>query len=423
MRNDFDLVIVGAGIGGAALATRLSRAGVSVLMLERTLEHTDRIRGELLVLWGQQHVAEIGILPELLKAGGHYVPRFVDYCETTSIEDARKAPFDVSNVIPGIPGIMSVGHPAACNALDQAAEASGTRFLRGVEDVLVQPGDPPTVSFSVAGEKHMLRPRLVVGADGRSSTVARQIGARRHTEPVHHLVGGLLMDEIPDWPDDELATGVHGDNYLLVFPQAHERLRLYLCCSTADADNYRGPNAAKNFLKTFDVPTLPHGKAIVAGRIAGPCLGYPNANVIVDPIVADGVVLIGDAAGHTDPTIGQGLSVAFADVSMLCDVMLSTPDWGDLEPYVGERNQRMQRLRIVANIHAKLKCEWGESARAFRAKVEERVAKDPQAGNIRDVPVFGPYWFEHDTYGEAGVQRLFGDGWTITETGALRLAS
>lgn len=52
VREDFDVAIVGAGIAGGALATRLARDGKSVLLLERTLVHIDRIRGEFLAPLG-----------------------------------------------------------------------------------------------------------------------------------------------------------------------------------------------------------------------------------------------------------------------------------------------------------------------------------------------------------------------------------
>jgi NADPH-dependent 2,4-dienoyl-CoA reductase/sulfur reductase-like enzyme len=48
----FDVVIVGAGIAGGALATALARSGVSVLLLEKTRLHHDRVRGESMVPWG-----------------------------------------------------------------------------------------------------------------------------------------------------------------------------------------------------------------------------------------------------------------------------------------------------------------------------------------------------------------------------------
>ena len=48
VRHDYDVVIVGAGVAGGALAARLARDGLTVLVLERTRVHVDRIRGEWL---------------------------------------------------------------------------------------------------------------------------------------------------------------------------------------------------------------------------------------------------------------------------------------------------------------------------------------------------------------------------------------
>ena len=64
--NDFDVVIV---VAGGALATRMARDGFSVLMLERTLVHVDRIRGEFIAPWGVQEATQLGILDDLLAAG------------------------------------------------------------------------------------------------------------------------------------------------------------------------------------------------------------------------------------------------------------------------------------------------------------------------------------------------------------------
>ncbi len=46
-----------------------------------------------------------------------------------------------------------------------------------------------------------------------------------------------------------------------------------------------------------------------------------------DDVAVDGVVLIGDAAGWSDPIIGQGMSVSFRDVHMITDVMTIGSDW------------------------------------------------------------------------------------------------
>ncbi len=56
-----DVVIVGGGIGGGALAKCLSDAGVSVVVLERTLEYADVVRGEWIAPWGVAETRAVGV--------------------------------------------------------------------------------------------------------------------------------------------------------------------------------------------------------------------------------------------------------------------------------------------------------------------------------------------------------------------------
>ena len=50
--TSYDVVVVGAGIGGSAMALALARGGKQVLLLEKTTEHRDVVRGEWLAPWG-----------------------------------------------------------------------------------------------------------------------------------------------------------------------------------------------------------------------------------------------------------------------------------------------------------------------------------------------------------------------------------
>ena len=419
IREDFDVVIVGAGIAGGALATRLARDGMSVLILERTLVHIDRIRGEFLAPWGVQEAKQLGLLDEFLAAGGHYITKSMRYGDGVSIEAGRAKPIDLAALVPAVQGVMTLGHPRLCDTLDQAANDAGATLLRGVSALSVASGHPPSIAFEHEGERHTLRPRLVVGADGRGSTVGRQIGAKVETDPVHHLIAGLLIDDVPAWPEDEQSVSVHNGVYLLVFPQGSGRVRLYACYAHEQRGRFSGPRAAEHFLEAFKVPTLPHAGDLANGRIAGPCQGYPNNDTWVDDPTAPGVVLVGDAAGHNDPTIGQGLSITIRDVRLVAEALHSTADWGDglFDRYVAERRERMRRLRFTARLWSKLRCEFDDAAVQRRAEFVERASRNRAAGLAMLTPLVGPFAQPDEAFGETAVKHLLGDQWSLTDDG------
>jgi 2-polyprenyl-6-methoxyphenol hydroxylase-like FAD-dependent oxidoreductase len=102
-----------------------------------------------------------------------------------------------------------------------------------------------------------------------------------------------------------------------------------------------------------------------------------------------GVVLAGDAAGWSDPTNGQGLSVAMRDVHVLAEILSSDPAW-DLRPYAEERRERMRRLRIALEVTVALRCDFTERGRARRAAFNEALGTDPRFLPALMVPVTGP---------------------------------
>ena len=116
-----DVVIVGGGIGGGALAKNLAEAGVAVLVLERTHEYADVVRGEWIAPWGIPETKAVGVYPIYLANGGHHVTRHVSYDEDIDPRVAEKAAFDLTTLLPDNPGPLCIGHPSMCNLLNQAA--------------------------------------------------------------------------------------------------------------------------------------------------------------------------------------------------------------------------------------------------------------------------------------------------------------
>ena len=73
MGDQFDVVIVGGGIGGGALATVLARAGKRVLVLEKATVYRDRVRGEWIAPWGVAERKRSGSTTTFIAAGGHHL--------------------------------------------------------------------------------------------------------------------------------------------------------------------------------------------------------------------------------------------------------------------------------------------------------------------------------------------------------------
>ena len=406
--GEAEVVIIGAGISGGALATALSRCGISVLVLERSQVHRDRVRGEYLAAWGVEEAQRLGLLDVLVAAGGHYTPLSVPYGEGVAPATARARALDLRNLLPSVQGALAFGHPRASQALDDAAEAAGATVLRGVERITVTSGEPPTISFMIEGQIREIRPRLIVGADGRGSDVARQIGARVETAPVHHLLAGLLVDGVDAWPHQEFSIGTEGDVMFFVFPQGNGRVRLYLGYGLNQRGRFSGVGSERRFLEAFRLSSLPDKEMFACGRAAGPCHGYPNADTWIDTPMAPGVVLIGDAAGHNDPTIGQGLSIALRDARLVHETLLGSKQWTTetFLPYASERRTRMHRLRHTAEQFSILRAEFTETARERRQRAFQRIAADRDVALPLLIPVKGPFGLPDHVFEQAAWDAL-----------------
>jgi 2-polyprenyl-6-methoxyphenol hydroxylase-like FAD-dependent oxidoreductase len=312
-------------------------------------------------------------------------------------------------LLPGVGGALCLGHPKACDLLDEAAVGAGARYLRGVRHVQVTPGDPPKVSFEQDGQPREVTPRLVIGADGRFGSTRKQAGIEVHTDPLHHWFSGLLVEGAEGWPEDVGCFATEGDRLAFVFPQGQGRARLYLGLDPDDRGRLMGAEGMRNFLAAFDMRCMPEGAAIAAARPAGEIFGYPNADTWTDEPFAPGVVLIGDAAGVNDPIIGQGLSLTHRDVRLVSEI-LSAGDWstGAFRPYTEERAERLRRLRIVGRFIAKRDAEFTPEARERRRISLEFLHAKPEAAGGLAAIFAGPEHFPAEAFSEPAIAAAWG---------------
>jgi 2-polyprenyl-6-methoxyphenol hydroxylase-like FAD-dependent oxidoreductase len=375
----FEVIIIGGGIAGNTLAAVLARAGRAVLVLERSSVYRDRVRGELFQPWGVAEARRLRLHEVLMRAGGVHHTRLVPYDETVEPAAAEAAVIALDTILPDVPGTLGVGHPPACEALGAAAMAAGAQVLQGVMVTAVEFGRAPIVRYVRDGVEYAARCRLVIGADGRTSMVRQRAGIVLQANAPRLLGTGLLIDDLRGWPEHQLAIGTEGDLVFFVAPQSAGCARVYLMYPVEQRRRFAGPTGWRAFLDSFPLPCMPASEGIRRATPAGPCATYPMHDTWTDRPLGEGLALIGDAAGYSDPHIGQGLSIALRDVRMLSDLLLTGDDWspGALRPYAEEREERMRRLRFCNAVATTLRGEFGPEARERRRRAQARMQADP----------------------------------------------
>jgi len=406
----YDLIIVGGGIGGSALATVMARAGKSVLLLEQSEAYEDRVRGEWIAPWGVAEVQRLGLYDLLMGAGGHHLTRHITYDETLAPDQAEAAPLPLGIFKEGVPGPLCLRHPLHCQTLFDAAGDAGATTLRGVQVIEALGGEAPHVTYVHDGQTATARARLVVGADGRTSQVREAAGITLHQDKPHHWFAGLLVDGVDGWDEDLQAIGTEGEFGFLAFPQGGGRVRVYGGYPLDQAQRFKGPDGPRRFLDAFDMGCSPANRHIVAGRPAGPLFSYFNADAWTDEPFAHGVVLVGDAGGWNDPILGLGLSITYRDVRIVSDLLKGSEDWATLSfaPYAGERAERMRRLRFAAKLQATIDMEFGEAAQARRRSLFERAAADPSLKATAFAVMAGPETLPPELFTEDHRARVLG---------------
>ncbi|MDZ4870510.1 MAG: FAD-dependent monooxygenase [Alphaproteobacteria bacterium] len=388
-----DIVVVGGGIAGGAFSAVMARAGHSVLMLEITERHRDVVRGEWLAPWGVIEAQRLGLYDLYRSHGAHHLKRHISYDEDVDRTEAEAKAMAFEAIIPGGLGPLTIGHPRLCGILDDAAVAAGARFVRGVRKTHVTPGDRPTVTFEHQGVAHEIKPRLVVAADGRHGKTVQQMGFKVESDPPHHWFSGMLVENAHGWPDDLQSIGVAGDMNYFIFPQGGGKARLYQGVALDQKARFMGDDAPQRFVEGFRLACLPDdGAAIVDSKPASQCFVYPNNDTWIDVPVGPGVIAIGDAAGHNDPTIGQGLSVSHRDVRVVSDILNANNDWSPaaLAPYAEERRERMRRLRLSGRLPAVRDCEFDAAGRARRERLRGKFMVDPLITGLALATLIGP---------------------------------
>jgi 6-methylpretetramide 4-monooxygenase len=350
MSERADVVLVGAGGGGAVCALALARRGIRTLMLEQAPGPPQGLRGEILQPNGQRILDRLGLLGAL-PAGAVRRVRYFQFCrvggERLCTVDYGMLPAPYNRAVVTLP---NAAHHVMLDAFETAAPGQlwyGTQFKGLRREGAFVTG----VIAEREGRRITVEAKLVIGADGALSQVRDALGipSRLHRYPEAYLIAML---ENPD--DLDQARYYVGRRTIFgLFPAAARRMYLFymIPADSMQALKAAGLEALRRRWLAID-PSL---EKIVATLQDWNQTAYmPAGRVRTSTWVADGAALIGDAAHAMNPHASQGRMQAMEDAMTLAELVPSCLDRGDcsreaLAAYERQRRPQVEMLQRLAD--------------------------------------------------------------------------
>lgn len=359
----YDLITIGGGLGGASLAKAMAEAGARVLVLERETEFRDRVRGEGMHGWGVAEAKALGVYEPILQKGNQ--TRYF----TGKFGHLPAAPRDLATTTPYAAGDLAFCHPEMQEALIAEAAAAGAEVRRGETVVGIESGRAPAVLLRNGRENA----RLVVGADGRTSKARDWGGFETLRDVDRMMIAGMMLGGVRI-PSDTVNVWVRfGEDLTVALPIDGLRTRAYFGYRMRDGQRLHLTGNARipDFIRSCVAAGAPEG-AFANAQQRGPLAEFAGADTWVCHPARNGVVLIGDAAGATDPIWGCGLSLTLMDVRVLRDHLLKQDDWAAAaDAYATDRDRYYGLLHRAVVWLTELLWDLGPEADDRRKRAEE----------------------------------------------------
>jgi len=313
-----DVCIVGAGPAGMFLGLLLSSRGVKVTVLERNEDFAREFRGEILQPRFIQLARQAGLFEFLMSYPHEKVTR-----AEISYMGKLAAWFDVAKVAPDAPHILWMTQPVMLKALAEYGSNSSNfslQFGTKVKELLQEAGTTTGVKGEQNGQPFEIKAKLVVGADGRFSSI-RKLGGFEFAYERHSIDVLWFQIDRPEGHNRAFQFYLSDSNPYVILPKYPKQLQ---CGMVLRANGFstlrkKGIEALQKELKRAHPSFTEFADSLVDFEPFTLLKGHLS---YVKEWAKEGCILIGDAAHTCSPVGGIGVSMAVGTAIVAADVIL-----------------------------------------------------------------------------------------------------
>ena len=349
-----EVIVVGAGPGGATTAMALAKRGRDVLLIDRQQFPRDKTCGDAVPASAVEYLYDLG-LQQTFEQANFY--RIDDLLISSGQKETLEAPLNVGEKY----GAHSYIAPRMQfdALLQQQAIRNGAEFCVGVvKKPIVEDGKVVGVECRHNGKTETIRSKIIVGADGVTSSITRALRPEnnKHLDSHRAIALRAYIEDLEILPHQaefylykEILPG-----YAWIFPLGEDQANIGLGMRL---DTYRQQkDKLEEMLQRFlDMPIIKSRlkRGGVVRDVATWQLNFGSQKALQH--VYDGALLVGDAAGLINPLTGGGIDNAIISGMLAAQTIDEALTNGDLSS---------ARLKIYESlVHDAL---WAEMRRAYK---------------------------------------------------------
>lgn len=316
-QSRYDAVVVGARCAGAATALLLARAGAKVLLIDRQPYGSDTMSTHALMRTGVLQLQRWGLLPAVMAAGTPKVRASTFHYGREQVRVDIRAEH-------GVEYLCAPRRTVLDRILVDAARAAGAEVHHDVRLMAVALDTHNRVVGAelqdLTGAQTRVRCDMLIGADGRDSTVARLVKAAPHMESatwsgcVYGYYENLHRDGFHWHFGDRVAASVISTN-------AAQHCVVASVPSAAFAQTFRG-DVEGGFLQVLAANAPELAADVRRARLVGRLRGFAGVPGHFRNAHGPGWALVGDAGYYKDPLTAHGITDALRDAELLVHALL-----------------------------------------------------------------------------------------------------